>query len=123
MGPPNDLSRPNEVNADAVMHRPTREDAHHLQSAEGIRALLPDQDVTAHVHHLELDSGAMTEMTRLAYLHHAVDVPLHFPKTDRRSVLMVSRTVTRLTYADPIAAAVDNVLETALEMHADVRHH
>jgi hypothetical protein len=123
MGTLNDLLRAKEVNADAVMHHPTREDAHHLQSVEEIRALLLNQDATAHVHHLELDSAAMTEMARPAYLHHAVDVPLHFPKIGRRSVLMVSRTVTQLTHADPIAAAVDNVLETAPEMPAGVRHH
>jgi hypothetical protein len=83
MGIPNDLPRAKEVNVDAVMHHPTREDAHHLQSVEEIRALLPNQDATAHVHHLELDSAAMTEMARPACHHHAVDVPLHSPKIDR----------------------------------------
>jgi hypothetical protein len=120
IGTPNDLPNPKEVNADAAIHHPTREDAHHLQSVDETRALLPSQDAIAHVHHLELDS--MAEMAGLACPHHAVDVPLHSPKTDRQSVLMLSRIVTPLTYADPIAAVVDNVLEAAPEMPVDVRH-
>jgi hypothetical protein len=117
---PNDLPSPREVNAGAAIHHPTLEDAHHLQSVDETRALLPSQDAIAHVHHLELDS--MAEMAGLACPHHAVDVPLHSPKTDRQSVLMLSRIVTPLTYADCIAAAVDNVLEAAPEMPVDVRH-
>lgn len=120
-GTPKDPSISREENAGAVRYRPIREDAHHLQSAEETRALLPNQDVIAHVHHLEADLATMTEMAMLACPHHAVDVPLHTPKIDRESVLTSSRIVTPLIHADPIAAAVENVLETALKIPVGVR--
>jgi hypothetical protein len=104
------------------MHHLIREDAHHLQSVEETRALLLNQDAIAHVHHQDLDPAVMIEMAKLACLHHAVDVPLHSPKIDRPSVLILSRTVTPLVHADPIAAAVDNVLEAAPAMPRGVRH-
>jgi hypothetical protein len=53
-------------------------------------------------------------MARIAYPHHAADVPVHFPKIGRQSVLMLSRTVTPpIHHADHIVAAADNVLEAA----------
>jgi hypothetical protein len=122
IGPRNAPRNPTEENAGAVMHRLIREDAHHPQSEEETQALLPNQDAIAHVHHQDLDQAAMIEMARLASLHHAVDAPLRSPKTDRPSVLILSRTVTPLVHADPIAAAVDNVLEAAPEMPRGVRH-
>lgn len=120
-GTPKDPSIPKEENVGVVRHRLIRGDVHHLQSVEETRALLPDQDAIAHVHLLEPDLAAMTEMAMLACPHHAVDVPLHTPKIDRQSVLTLSRIVTPLLHADPIAAVVENVLETALKIAAGAR--